>query len=54
MRLICTCKICGHDDDWRESQTKDYYICQNCHTELHKGSMKIEYEFYGHMGELDF
>jgi|GEM_PF-4619477 len=47
MRLICTCKVCGHDDDWSESKTEDYYFCQSCHTESHKGSMKLEFEFYG-------
>ena len=49
MRLICTCKICGSDDDWSESETEGYYFCQHCHTESHKGSMKLENEFYGVM-----
>jgi len=46
MRLICACKVCGSADDWCQTDDKDHYFCQYCKTESHKGSMKLENEFY--------
>ena len=47
MRLICTCKICGADDDWQETEDKNHYLCYYCKTESHKGSMRLEPEVNG-------
>ena len=49
MRLICTCSVCGSDDDWCETEDEDYYFCQYCKTKLHKKYMVLKNEFYGVM-----